>query len=145
MQATEVQVWAQVRVTLKPLVPVFPCFSNITISLMTKVSPPWSGSGAAEHSISSVRLGRWQERARTVLCSQWLCSCKRLLTLVEIWATPVSPGTPVNLGTSSCLQPHIDFGLKLLGGDVMAIPGLYHFAQVSGGSDRVRRIVLAVS
>jgi len=68
VQATEVQVWAQVRVTLKPLVPVFPCFSNITISLMTK--------------------------------------------------------------------PHIDFGLKLLGGDVMAIPGLYHFAQ-----DRIKKIV----
>jgi Ca2+-dependent lipid-binding protein len=68
VQATEVQVWAQVRVTLKPLIPVFPCFSNITISLMTK--------------------------------------------------------------------PHVDFGLKLLGGDVMAIPGLYHFAQ-----DRIKKIV----
>lgn len=47
MQATEVQVWAQVRVTLKPLIPVFPCFSNITISLMTKVRarlPPSTGT-----------------------------------------------------------------------------------------------------
>lgn len=28
------------------------------------------------------------------------------------------------------LQPHVDFGLKLLGADVMAIPGLYRFVQV---------------
>lgn len=28
------------------------------------------------------------------------------------------------------LQPHVDFGLKLLGADLMAIPGLYVFVQV---------------
>lgn len=28
------------------------------------------------------------------------------------------------------LQPHVDFGLKLLGADVMSIPGLYRFVQV---------------
>lgn len=28
------------------------------------------------------------------------------------------------------LQPHVDFGLKLLGADAMAIPGLYRFVQV---------------
>ncbi len=28
------------------------------------------------------------------------------------------------------LQPHVDFGLKLLGADVMAIPVLYKFVQV---------------
>jgi hypothetical protein len=28
------------------------------------------------------------------------------------------------------LQPHVDFGLKVLGGDLMAIPGLYGFVQV---------------
>ncbi|KAL5990600.1 hypothetical protein ACLOJK_011502 [Asimina triloba] len=27
------------------------------------------------------------------------------------------------------LQPHVDFGLKVLGGDIMAIPGLYRFVQ----------------
>jgi Ca2+-dependent lipid-binding protein len=27
------------------------------------------------------------------------------------------------------LQPHVDFGLKLLGADVMAIPVLYKFVQ----------------
>ncbi|XP_047086615.1 synaptotagmin-3-like [Lolium rigidum] len=49
------------RVTLKPLVPSFPCFSNLCVSLVEK--------------------------------------------------------------------PHVDFGFKLLGGDVMAIPGLYRFVQ----------------
>lgn len=28
------------------------------------------------------------------------------------------------------MQPHVDFGLKLLGADVMSIPGLYRFVQV---------------
>ena len=28
------------------------------------------------------------------------------------------------------LQPHVDFGLKLIGADLMSIPGLYRFVQV---------------
>ncbi|KAF8403078.1 hypothetical protein HHK36_011172 [Tetracentron sinense] len=27
------------------------------------------------------------------------------------------------------VQPHVDFGMKILGGDIMAIPGLYRFVQ----------------
>lgn len=61
VQLVDLQVFAIARLTLKPLVPSFPCFSKINISLMEK--------------------------------------------------------------------PHIDFGLKLLGGDVMAIPGLYGLVQ----------------
>lgn len=29
-----------------------------------------------------------------------------------------------------CTQPYVDFGLKVLGGDIMAIPVLYQFVQV---------------
>ncbi|KAJ7265830.1 hypothetical protein O6H91_Y403100 [Diphasiastrum complanatum] len=61
VQMVDLQFFATARVTLKPLVPVFPCFSKIIVSLMEK--------------------------------------------------------------------PHVDFGLKLLGGDLMAIPGLYTFVQ----------------
>lgn len=61
VQLVDLQVFAIPRVTLKPLVPAFPCFAKIFVSLMEK--------------------------------------------------------------------PHVDFGLKLLGGDVMAIPGLYHIVQ----------------
>ncbi|XP_017698036.2 synaptotagmin-2-like isoform X2 [Phoenix dactylifera] len=32
-------------------------------------------------------------------------------------------------GLKATIQPHVDFGLKLLGADVMAIPGLYRFVQ----------------
>lgn len=28
------------------------------------------------------------------------------------------------------LQPHVDFGLKVMGADLMSIPGLYWFIQV---------------
>ncbi|XP_074582295.1 synaptotagmin-2-like isoform X2 [Curcuma longa] len=61
VQVLDLQVFAIPRITLKPLVPNFPCFAKILVSLMEK--------------------------------------------------------------------PHVDFGLKLLGADVMSIPGLYRFVQ----------------
>ncbi|CAN1824580.1 SYT2 [Linum perenne] len=61
VQVIDLQVFAAPRVTLKPLVPTFPCFANIYVSLMEK--------------------------------------------------------------------PHVDFGLKLLGADVMSIPGVYRLVQ----------------
>lgn len=61
IQALDVQVFAQPRITLKPLVPSFPCFAKIYVSLMER--------------------------------------------------------------------PYIDFGLRLIGADLMSIPGLYRFVQ----------------
>lgn len=61
LQVVDLQVFALPRITLKPLVPSFPCFAKILVSLMEK--------------------------------------------------------------------PHVDFGLKLMGADVMAVPGLYRFVQ----------------
>ncbi|KAG2608061.1 synaptotagmin-3-like isoform X2 [Panicum virgatum] len=61
VQLEDLHIMLTPRVTLKPLVPSFPCFSNVCVSLMEK--------------------------------------------------------------------PHIDFRLKLLGGDIMAIPGLYRYIQ----------------
>ncbi|KZV36114.1 synaptotagmin-1 [Dorcoceras hygrometricum] len=61
VQVVDLQIFAQPRITLKPLVPSFPCFANIFVSLMEK--------------------------------------------------------------------PHVDFGLKLFGADLMSIPGLYRFVQ----------------
>ncbi|KAF9674888.1 hypothetical protein SADUNF_Sadunf10G0174000 [Salix dunnii] len=60
-QLVDLQIFAAPRVALKPLVPTFPCFANIVVSLMER--------------------------------------------------------------------PHVDFGLKILGGDVMSIPGLYRLVQ----------------
>ncbi|KAG8389864.1 hypothetical protein BUALT_Bualt01G0023100 [Buddleja alternifolia] len=61
VQVVDVQVFASPRITLKPLVPVFPCFANIHVSLMEK--------------------------------------------------------------------PHVDFGVKLIGADLMSIPGAYRVVQ----------------
>ncbi|TKY75495.1 Synaptotagmin-1 protein [Spatholobus suberectus] len=61
IQVIDLQVFLAPRITLKPLVPSFPCFANIYVSLMEK--------------------------------------------------------------------PHVDFGLKLVGADLMSIPGLYKFVQ----------------
>ncbi|KAJ6909332.1 LOW QUALITY PROTEIN: synaptotagmin-3-like isoform X1 [Populus alba x Populus x berolinensis] len=61
LQLVDLQIFAAPRVALKPLVPTFPCFANIVVSLMER--------------------------------------------------------------------PHVDFGLKILGGDVMSIPGLYRLVQ----------------
>ncbi|KAK8957104.1 Synaptotagmin-2 [Platanthera zijinensis] len=60
-QVIDLQVFALPRITLKPLVPSFPCFANINVSLMEK--------------------------------------------------------------------PHIDFGLKLVGADIMSIPVMYSIVQ----------------
>ncbi|XP_030450868.1 synaptotagmin-3 [Syzygium oleosum] len=61
IQLVDLQIFMTPRIKLKPLVPIFPCFANITVSLMEK--------------------------------------------------------------------PHVDFGMKILGGDIMSIPGLYRFVQ----------------
>ncbi|CAA7033956.1 unnamed protein product [Microthlaspi erraticum] len=61
VQLVDVQFFATVRVALKPLLPTFPCFGAVVVSLMEK--------------------------------------------------------------------PHVDFGLKVLGGDLMSIPGLYRYVQ----------------
>ncbi|KAL5733508.1 hypothetical protein ACOSQ2_033200 [Xanthoceras sorbifolium] len=61
LQLVDLQVFVAPRITLKPLVPTFPCFANILVSLMER--------------------------------------------------------------------PHVDFGMKVLGGDIMSIPGLYQFIQ----------------
>ena len=61
VQLVDLTVFLTARLTLKPLVDVFPCFSKMTASLMAK--------------------------------------------------------------------PEVDFGLKVIGGDVMAIPGLYSYVQ----------------
>ncbi|PWA45981.1 C2 domain, Synaptotagmin-like mitochondrial-lipid-binding domain-containing protein [Artemisia annua] len=61
IQVVDLQVFASPRITLKPLVPTFPCFCKILVSLMEK--------------------------------------------------------------------PHVDFGIKLGGADLMSIPGLYGFVQ----------------
>ncbi|KAK7258028.1 hypothetical protein RIF29_32410 [Crotalaria pallida] len=61
VQVVDLQVFLAPRITLKPLVPSFPCFANIYVSLMEK--------------------------------------------------------------------PHVDFGLKLIGADLMSIPGAYRIVQ----------------
>ncbi|ESW15718.1 hypothetical protein PHAVU_007G096000 [Phaseolus vulgaris] len=61
VQLVDVQVFATPRITLRPLVPTFPCFANIVVSLLEK--------------------------------------------------------------------PHVDFGMRVSGGDIMSIPGLYRFVQ----------------
>ncbi|CAF2361335.1 unnamed protein product [Brassica rapa] len=61
VQLVDLQIFAIMRVALKPLLPTFPCFGAVVVSLMEK--------------------------------------------------------------------PHVDFGLKVLGGDLMSIPGLYRYVQ----------------
>ncbi|XP_054804390.1 synaptotagmin-3 isoform X2 [Prosopis cineraria] len=68
VQVVDLQIFAAPRVTLKPLVPTFPCFANIVVSLLEK--------------------------------------------------------------------PHVDFGMKISGGDIMSIPGLYRYVQ-----ETIKRLV----
>ncbi|TYH51242.1 hypothetical protein ES332_D10G259300v1 [Gossypium tomentosum] len=61
IQLVDLQIFMAPRITLKPLVPTFPCFATVAVSLLGK--------------------------------------------------------------------PDVDFGMSILGGDIMAIPGLYQFVQ----------------
>ncbi|CAN1775839.1 SYT3, partial [Linum perenne] len=71
IQLLDLQIFAALRITLRPLVPTFPCFAAIAVSLLEK--------------------------------------------------------------------PTVDFGLKLLGADLMAIPGLYQYVQ-----ERIRKQVASM-
>ncbi|KAG6537042.1 hypothetical protein ZIOFF_002120 [Zingiber officinale] len=75
IQVVDLQIFASPRITLKPLVSSFPCFANIFVSLMEKVS--------------EIQITLYFEAS----------------------------------------SPHVDFGLKLVGADLMAVPGLYRFVQ----------------
>ncbi|KAF2324706.1 hypothetical protein GH714_016409 [Hevea brasiliensis] len=82
VQVVDLQVFAAPRITLKPLVPAFPCFANIFVSLM--------------------------ERSSKLYCNIILA---------------------LDFHVLGHLNPHVEFGLKLLGADAMSIPGLYRFVQ----------------
>ncbi|KAL2227728.1 UNVERIFIED_CONTAM: Synaptotagmin-3 [Sesamum indicum] len=49
----------------------------------------------------------------------------------RITLKPLVPTIPcfANIAVSLMKKPHIDFGLKVLGGDIMSIPGLYCYVQ----------------
>ncbi|XP_020548862.1 synaptotagmin-3 [Sesamum indicum] len=51
----------------------------------------------------------------------------------RITLKPLVPTIPcfANIAVSLMKKPHIDFGLKVLGGDIMSIPGLYCYVQVT--------------
>ncbi|KAK1392808.1 hypothetical protein POM88_011864 [Heracleum sosnowskyi] len=55
----------------------------------------------------------------------------------RITLKPLVPSIPcfANIFVSLMEKSHVDFGLKLLGADLMSIPGAYRFVQIDGGSD----------
>ncbi|PPR97544.1 hypothetical protein GOBAR_AA23114 [Gossypium barbadense] len=90
-QVVDLQVFALPRITLKPLVPSFPCFANIFVSLMDKVN--------------GIVFYRPNIKVARVLLS----SINSLRLLID--------------------QPYVDFGLKVVGIDLMSVPILYRFVQ----------------
>ncbi|XP_059667637.1 synaptotagmin-3-like [Cornus florida] len=81
---------------------------------------------------------RWAGNPNTILVLE-LLSLRISIQLIDlqIFATsriilkPCVPTFPcfASIVVSLIDKPHVDFGLKVLGGDVMAIPGLYQFVQ----------------
>lgn len=97
-QLVDMQIFAAPRIVLKPLVPTFPCFGSVVVSLMEKVK---CSANLTELSLYDVMNGRSINFEFHVLTMKILY-----------------------------LQPHVDFGLNFLGGDIMAIPNLYQYIQV---------------
>ncbi|EFJ33895.1 hypothetical protein SELMODRAFT_83478, partial [Selaginella moellendorffii] len=55
----------------------------------------------------------------------------QVFATARVTLKPLAPAFPCfcKIIVSLMEKPHVDFGLKLLGGDLMAIPGLYAFVQ----------------
>ncbi|KAK8636381.1 hypothetical protein V6N13_124127 [Hibiscus sabdariffa] len=56
----------------------------------------------------------------------------QLLMTPRVTLKPLVPTLPcfANASVSLLKKPEIDFGMNVLGGDVMSLPGLYHLVQV---------------
>ncbi|MFQ6668171.1 hypothetical protein Gotur_033927 [Gossypium turneri] len=96
-QVVDLQVFALPRITLKPLVPSFPCFANIFVSLMDKPKDDvhWMTLNERfKHPVAQVAFEKWE-----------ICVI------------------------ASSLLPYVDFGLKVVGIDLMSVPILYRFVQ----------------
>ncbi|KAG5542457.1 hypothetical protein RHGRI_022106 [Rhododendron griersonianum] len=104
VQVVDLQVFACPRITLKPLVPSFPCFAKILVSLMEKVRG-------------------------TDQCLLWLIASQFRIFCFIIRASVVVLHISLFLFGGPSSQPHVDFGLKVLGADAMSIPGLYRVVQ----------------
>lgn len=123
LQVVDLQVFAAPRITLKPLVPSFPCFANIYVSLMEKVC-------MMSNSLrSKFRCNSYRNCVKVCLCSMHAYCIGSISAIYEFLYFPLFLAFVVILVPS--LQPHVDFGLKLLGADAMSIPGLYRIVQVA--------------
>ena len=108
-QLVDLQIFAAPRITLKPLVPTFPCFANIVVSLLEKVSGTfWT----LEYFFIFFVFDFYFIFNPKV--NEWI-----LIRIFPVWWF-----------FPDYVQPHVDFGMKILGGDIMSIPGLYRFVQV---------------
>ncbi|QCD81972.1 hypothetical protein DEO72_LG2g2304 [Vigna unguiculata] len=56
VQVVDLQVFVSPRITLKPLVPRFPCFANIYVSLMEKAAPNYWALGLAQREKTDLSL-----------------------------------------------------------------------------------------
>ncbi|KAG6393191.1 hypothetical protein SASPL_147427 [Salvia splendens] len=65
----------------------------------------------------------------------------QVFVMPRVTLKPLVPTIPcfANIVVSLLEKPHIDFGMKVLGGDVMSIPGLYRYVQ-----DRIKKEVASL-
>ncbi|KAH6804026.1 Calcium-dependent lipid-binding family protein [Perilla frutescens var. frutescens] len=65
----------------------------------------------------------------------------QVFAMPRITLKPLVPTIPcfANIVVSLLEKPHIDFGVKVLGGDVMSIPGLYRYVQ-----ERIKKEVASI-
>ncbi|XP_047956116.1 synaptotagmin-3-like [Salvia hispanica] len=65
----------------------------------------------------------------------------QVFAMPRVTLKPLVPTIPcfANIVVSLLEKPHIDFGMKVLGGDVMSIPGLYRYVQ-----DRIKKEVASL-
>ncbi|GAB4836442.1 Synaptotagmin-3, variant 2 [Ancistrocladus abbreviatus] len=113
-------------------------FENLSLGTLPPIFQGMKTYETNENEVLMEPSIKWAGNPNIVLVVK-LLSMRMKFQLVDfqVFATPqmrLKPLVPTlpcfaNVVVSLIEKPHVDFGLKVLGGDIMSIPGLYRFIQ----------------
>lgn len=76
LQLVDLQIFAAPRVALKPLVPTFPCFANIIVSLMERVSSIFFFCQLKRFSFDCLIKSKWLKVLYMVISHSFTATCR---------------------------------------------------------------------
>ncbi|KAL5569341.1 hypothetical protein UlMin_025916 [Ulmus minor] len=126
VQLVDLQIFATSRIALKPLVPTFPCFANIVVSLMEKPHIDFGMEVSGGDIMSIPGLYRFvQETIKKQVCSLYLWP--QALQIPVLDASTVAINKPVGILHVNVVRAH-----KLLKKDLLGASDPYVKLSLSG-------------